>query len=41
MHDKIHRRDVIVVDEDAIERFELRLGFFDDLDFGDGLEIHL
>jgi hypothetical protein len=36
MHDKIHWRDIVVVDDDLIERFELGLGLFDNLDFGEG-----
>lgn len=40
VHDKVHRRDIIVVDDDLVERLEFGLGFFDDLDFRDGLEIH-
>ena len=40
LNDKIHWCDLVIVDDDAIERFELRLGIFDDLNFGDDLENH-
>lgn len=40
VNDKIHRRDGIVMDDDAIQWFEFGLGFFDDLNIGDDLEFH-
>jgi len=38
MHDKIHGRDLIVVDDNAIERLEFGLGFFNDLNIRECLE---
>ena len=35
MHHEVHRRDVVVVDDDFVERLEFGLGFFDDFDFGE------
>ena len=40
LHDKIHRRHVVVVDDDFVERFKFGIGLFDDLDFGNNLQIH-
>jgi len=37
MHNKIHRRDHVIVNDDAIERLKFRLCFFDDLNIGDDL----
>lgn len=40
-HYKIHRRYIIVVDDDAIKRLEFRIDIFDDLDLWDAVHIHL
>lgn len=34
---KVHRRNLIIVDDDAIERLKFHLGFFDDLNVGNDL----
>ena len=40
MYDKIHWGDMVIVDEDAEERLEFGFDLFDDLNFGEGLQIH-
>jgi hypothetical protein len=40
VYNKIHGRDIVVVDDDLVERLDLSLGLFDDLDFGEGLKNH-
>jgi len=40
MHNKIHRRNRVVVDDDTIERLEFGFGLFDDLNFRNDLEFH-
>ena len=41
MHDKIHRRDGVIVDDDTIERLEFGFGLFDDLNFRKDLGVHI
>ncbi len=37
VHYKIHRRYIVIVDDDAIERFEFSFRLFNNFDFGGGL----
>lgn len=43
MHNKVHRRDIIIMDDDPVERLELSLILLlsDDLDFRRDLQFHL
>lgn len=39
-HYKIHRRDIVVVDDDAVERLKVCFDILDDLDLGEDLLSH-
>lgn len=40
MHNEIHRRYIVVVDDDLVERLERGFGFFENFNFREGLQVH-
>lgn len=40
IYDEVHRGHIIVVDDDAVERFELSFAFFEDFDFREGVKLY-